>query len=1695
MTTETIEPPEKYSLDPFTSWQEIRTALGHQDAKSIIDGCHRLKEHLRSLFNTDHLDFQIRSQIIIQYLQNEPDLTQIWSIFQFTLSFRNLYPLVMDILGLLLSCPINYQKHRQPLFLHLLKNFKPTLLTRLHNLTQIQATISTIRTLTLAVEAGFFQELCENEFFIPFPKLAGSMHSQFSKKKNSKQNPSGKSKGTRHFTTRHFYVRYVSALIKSGETSHRQSIIDNNDFLRPALKNLEFDTTENLKSLFSALEIILNDMEVTKTSKVSLFTIVVLEGIRKLYSEVDKRDLAHSLLKQVCTVPGQVLCFKDYGLYPPPSHTICNKQLSIFIFKLNVFEPMQQELLFSILKSCPELVRLYSEKTALSLDPKASQRWVTTVQFTLNLLNLPFPTLKDSKNATLYSSQPPLIFTFLAHIAPLSLFNRDIFARGYSMASPVVLFFTARLMVSVLENVKKALSQINHAISWWENNGLNEAVAWNLLKVELLTETAKQMVDFQIILKCIHSILGYLSEDRFPQRSLNSSLSSASTANKEEDSISKLESDLQPSMIYLCMLRILSLYAELFPEHITMFDTGKLIHTLPPTQIIGELLNTLIQWPPLLTSKSLSSLLKLHASKSFLEQTTPLLEKMLSTSALFAPCPQEVQWWLLDFPQSMDFLIFFSNLFGESTQHLFSLQNTLLECVENKIKQSPFSFLAIALVQKLCRKGVDSFSSVVLSSCFSILRRIRAIQPSPEAFEALLVNFNPPLCIPDEPERCLHPFIAACELLQVISTTSSEEQNRLIIKLSHHLDSNVLDSSSTLQLFSHPSLKSCIFSVPQAVSKLLVKHLAPFTSDNQIKLLLNDFFILFQRSFLETQSDFHCDALAVFSKQFQLTFSLDLNLIHQHHGIRLAPFIVNLPIEIILNWMNVPNLSIETHQFILQVLLSRYPLLHHSLVESLHKLSIDQIPESYLLQLLSLDPTCDSSIRDLVQLFMLYSKKHYLKTLEYLESSSMPEIHFKLLISASVVVLEHDSKLHWLEHAMKPRILSLAKQYVYLLREKHELDLRVALVLLEAITEESEISFFLDNLTLDYNHLVRGWYSCTTDILKLNFFHRFAQLIIEKNMETGHFSNTSALFLLQIIPFITFTPDYFSNFGVEFLLSLIKFNTLSTIRLLLSLLSDFLANHTPGQAQILLQALFDTLDTKTELFFFHLKAISQILMSSPENHCKQDYFFKLRSNYQATLHPSDLIIYDLFMLFERKASTNLGPHLLFWGATANDHTNLIEASFTLIDATLMYTTIQYFPQKLFLATPYLEQYTNKSKLFTASMPKKVVKFPYDPRFFLFLTIKYLEQGNSIDLQVLLEKHLIGLAIVSLCSEDANMRSLGLRILDEFYNLIATSNLQTQSSLYLLLDYLKFSIQDLSPEPTKLPRLLSTFLAFSLPILQHPEQSLYDSLHRYLLSQPTLDTTHFPLLRAFLMKSGDFERTWILSLFIGCTDDPIIRPSVWDWFIGYSDLSTLSHDHHLSCIRILIIWSIQVSVESLFSSGVLPYFHHIAYTSSHPKCLLALARGLAIIYPRLVKNLRQQQFHSLAQALVHQCQTLSIHPEHPWTLEFCFNMADALVRIDQSICMRQWVTSLLKKVCHTVFFEPDISTMDWFDFFHISTQYSSATFSILEHEIPQVHPLVHSCIRKLASFSPYCYQLAVTCLKNPEFLLKIPDHIS
>ncbi|KAJ3857360.1 hypothetical protein EV368DRAFT_30415 [Lentinula lateritia] len=183
----------------------------------------------------------------------------------------------------------------------------------------------------------------------------------------------------------------------------------------PQIKNL-------LETLYAGVWC---DKRVAKSAKVNIFTFGSSHRTGSFFHDIDEgkqpqddhadeggipADLVHHFLLALCTRPGQGVCFRDQGWYPPnhnnktlfedeinhdEAYTIYNPLLLRVLRLLTpMADPRQQELAARIFEACPELVASCSDIISGgpgALDPKLNARWMIGMAWYGRVARLPVP--------------------------------------------------------------------------------------------------------------------------------------------------------------------------------------------------------------------------------------------------------------------------------------------------------------------------------------------------------------------------------------------------------------------------------------------------------------------------------------------------------------------------------------------------------------------------------------------------------------------------------------------------------------------------------------------------------------------------------------------------------------------------------------------------------------------------------------------------------------------------------------------------------------------------------------------------------------------------------------------------------------------------------------------------------------------------------------------------------------------------------------------------------------------------------------------------------------------------------------------------------------------------------------------------------------------------------------------------------
>ncbi|PWN48866.1 hypothetical protein IE53DRAFT_388932 [Violaceomyces palustris] len=360
-------------------------------------------------------------------------------------------------------------------------------------------------------------------------------------------------------------------------------------------------------------------------------------------------DLAHHFLLSIASNPGFGICYADRGWYPRLQASssaeeeetlsversgrvtvggehqveqiereaekekrdgnqsvtssigggaIYNKVLSGLLKQLAVTDDLrQQELALKILKACPELVGPYLESSCggLTLEPRASSKWLCNVAFVSRVLALEIPSFRNFKlerasekspsssssypEAYLnsFATNPPPLSTILSNTLPSPL-SRSLLTKGINYPDRLVRHTASTLLARCLERLSRYRS-MSEAASLELDEG--DQGAWKSRLRNLEIESRKRVPEISNVIQMMQNLTNNLSQDS------SSSLTNPPPGQTDSEvSVERTEPspavNLQPKTNYLLAevsLRLLWLYHLSIPSSAfdSRFDVGKLL--------------------------------------------------------------------------------------------------------------------------------------------------------------------------------------------------------------------------------------------------------------------------------------------------------------------------------------------------------------------------------------------------------------------------------------------------------------------------------------------------------------------------------------------------------------------------------------------------------------------------------------------------------------------------------------------------------------------------------------------------------------------------------------------------------------------------------------------------------------------------------------------------------------------------------------------------------------------------------------------------------------------------------------------------------------------------------------------------------------------------------------------------------------
>ncbi|CUS10634.1 unnamed protein product [Tuber aestivum] len=332
-------------------------------------------------------------------------------------------------------------------------------------------------------------------------------------------------------TIRTTFLRFITSFFQYGSSNIKNQILGLRPWISPMFKYLRTDSPVAISEVVGALsKYIIEDKEIPRVTKTKVFNEWVLGHIAGLYCRRERvtiskagreeeksiAEIAHEFLLNVCTTPGNGICFPSSGWYPPGliegeekrrgsgPPKVHNRTLSSFISSIRPYsDTLQQDLLLAIFKACPELVASYFiTNTSFSFDPRLTSTWIGYCGFLTAAIELPIPDLFGPAEL---SSTPPPISVIAENVIPNPL-TKAVLTKCISHESScnLIKFLTTRLLVVSFQKLRRVLSALDEASASMVDPSKN----WLRARFEFIEEFCKRVPDMSTVSGLIKSSSG-----------------------------------------------------------------------------------------------------------------------------------------------------------------------------------------------------------------------------------------------------------------------------------------------------------------------------------------------------------------------------------------------------------------------------------------------------------------------------------------------------------------------------------------------------------------------------------------------------------------------------------------------------------------------------------------------------------------------------------------------------------------------------------------------------------------------------------------------------------------------------------------------------------------------------------------------------------------------------------------------------------------------------------------------------------------------------------------------------------------------------------------------------------------------------------------------------------------------------------
>ncbi len=217
----------------------------------------------------------------------------------------------------------------------------------------------------------------------------------------------------------------------------------------------------------------------------------------------------------------------------------------------------------------------YWPNSALSVEPRLSSGWISTISFIGRIVSLPVPNESTFYSGAAVKAQPPASQTVIEAVLP-SLLGKNHLSRGLQHSSPLVQHLTALALAGALQKfiaVRQLIRQLAVQASSREGISVNDNVddSWMQLVHDLDLEARKRVPDVAVVIA-------------FAQKSAASQALQASVEEGDVDAKARAE------LLTEVALRLFGLYHHALPALAmeVRFDVGKLLVSSASSKMEAE---------------------------------------------------------------------------------------------------------------------------------------------------------------------------------------------------------------------------------------------------------------------------------------------------------------------------------------------------------------------------------------------------------------------------------------------------------------------------------------------------------------------------------------------------------------------------------------------------------------------------------------------------------------------------------------------------------------------------------------------------------------------------------------------------------------------------------------------------------------------------------------------------------------------------------------------------------------------------------------------------------------------------------------------------------------------------------------------------------------------------------------------------